>query len=450
MTNSVGKGSLEFAQKKGYLSAIIAFFSFLLVQLAWDNYGIWSDELFTLNLIRQPYLQTITATAQDVHPPLYYLCVKLFTQIFSIFHVDTIIASKLFSVTCLVLLMILTTRKLLKRYGYNTALMFLILFFGTRVIMYAVEIRMYALAMLFVTMSFLYANEIRYEDSRHNWICFTVYSILAAYTHYHAAISVSLFYFYLLYWTVKNGTWKKWLISFAVIVFSYLPWLFVILAQLKHVNEGWGGNLTFRDFAMFVAFPFYTNNVPLTAVIGLLCVCLVIADWRKGKDVLIKLGEFSPVYVGAIGLVAAVLAHKFFTGKYMLPVWVVFWVSLAVAYSKSKYRKQILAIFLLLNTVTYAISWQKEDADRKGYYVIRNLVETNAGTAFHCDSTIASIIDYYGFAQNNGQVDSNLDENDTSGYYIVYTDLSYSSDLSKLKTVQTIMLGGASVTILHG
>ena len=41
MTNSVGKGSLEFAQKKGYLSAIIAFFSFLLVQLAWDNYGIW-------------------------------------------------------------------------------------------------------------------------------------------------------------------------------------------------------------------------------------------------------------------------------------------------------------------------------------------------------------------------------------------------------------------------
>ena len=42
---------------------------------------IWYDELFTMGLINQPFGKLISITARDVHPPLYFLIVKLFIKL---------------------------------------------------------------------------------------------------------------------------------------------------------------------------------------------------------------------------------------------------------------------------------------------------------------------------------------------------------------------------------
>ena len=36
----------------------------------------WYDEMFSIRLIRMPIKELIEATANDVHPPLYYLILK--------------------------------------------------------------------------------------------------------------------------------------------------------------------------------------------------------------------------------------------------------------------------------------------------------------------------------------------------------------------------------------
>ncbi|MCD7798392.1 MAG: hypothetical protein LUG84_03150 [Akkermansiaceae bacterium] len=44
---------------------------------------IWLDEAFTLGLIRHDMADVIGLTAQDVHPPLYYLMLKMAEDLFS-------------------------------------------------------------------------------------------------------------------------------------------------------------------------------------------------------------------------------------------------------------------------------------------------------------------------------------------------------------------------------
>ena len=40
------------------------------------SYDIWVDEAFSLRMIQHPYRRIIQLTAQDVHPPLYYIILK--------------------------------------------------------------------------------------------------------------------------------------------------------------------------------------------------------------------------------------------------------------------------------------------------------------------------------------------------------------------------------------
>ena len=71
--------------KKNFFTILIwgtvAGFTALYVSLIF-NHNIWTDEAFTLQLLRENVKGIIDGTARDVHPPLYYLYAKIFTVIF--------------------------------------------------------------------------------------------------------------------------------------------------------------------------------------------------------------------------------------------------------------------------------------------------------------------------------------------------------------------------------
>lgn len=50
------------------------------LMLCFSN-DIWYDELFTVGLIEHSYGELIGLTAQDVHPPLYYMITKVLSLI---------------------------------------------------------------------------------------------------------------------------------------------------------------------------------------------------------------------------------------------------------------------------------------------------------------------------------------------------------------------------------
>ena len=67
-------------KKQNGLLILLCLVLTLLMALLCGNLSLWRDEAFSLNLIRMSFSDLITATAQDVHPPLYYLMLKVFVD----------------------------------------------------------------------------------------------------------------------------------------------------------------------------------------------------------------------------------------------------------------------------------------------------------------------------------------------------------------------------------
>lgn len=432
-------------RKKSYF-VLVFVFAILLFLLVWNNYGIWFDELFTLNLIKNSYLTSIQITAADVHPPLYYLLVKSFVELLSFFGISTVVAAKLFSIIPIIILMVLSYPVVTKRYGIKVALIFIVSLFGTRIIMYAIEIRMYSLAILFVTLAYLYANEIRYNNSRRNWTLFVLYSILGAYTHYYAVIALSLVYIYLFFYQIQIRDLKKWFIYFGITVLAYVPWLLVLINQLSRVSEGWSFGFNFMEVAMIVIFPFFTNEIISTVLIAMFSILVFIAfSLKKNKDNDDKfalLCLLNPLYVLVVGIAIGIITQKFFSGKYLLPGWGIFWFGIALAISKSKQWKLYFSIILALNVFTYGVSFVKEEGDREGYYILKEFIKNNNDQTIYITNTLYDLLGYYEDSNNLIEVEdfSHLDK----GLVIYYENYTTCNDC---EINSEVLFGGATVII---
>ena len=436
---------MNLLKNKKLFYLVILIYTILEILLIINNNGIWADELYTMRVVDSNIPDAINYVLKDVHPPLYYMLLKPYVDFFTFFGSNRIVIAKSFSIIPFVSMLIWSNKVISKRYGDEVAWIYLLLVFGTRVIMYAIEIRMYSLAMLFVTMAYLYANEIRYDNSLRNWILFTVCSILGAYTHYYAVICLSLVYFYLLYFCYKNKCIKKWIICFAVTCISYIPWLIILADQLTRVNEGWGANLSIIDIIMFAIFPFYTNELVSSGLIALICVVIVFLTFniKKNKDKsFMILSQWNPVYVGIIGIIIALITKKFFTGKYMLPGWGIFWLGISLAIYNNKYKKVFLSLLIVLNIFTYVVSYQKEDMDRRSYYELLDIYNEN--DMIYISNGMFEIVDYYCLDLNKFR---SIDDysNDDAKYLIVFDRDNF--DNENIKEVKKMMFGGTNATL---
>lgn len=187
------------------------------VRLCFAN-GIWYDELYTMGLAERGFGQLTAFTARDVHPPFYYYYVKAVQGLCRavVPGVNMIVVSKLCSVLPLIGLFVYGITKVRRHFGMLCTGLFVFCTVSMpNLPQYTVEIRMYTLAMFLVTAAFLHAYGIvcgagepvlpcRDGSERDmaapggkvvDWVCLTVYGILAAYTHYFACAAVAMVYF---------------------------------------------------------------------------------------------------------------------------------------------------------------------------------------------------------------------------------------------------------------
>lgn len=229
---------------------------------------ISSDETFTLSLIHHTLSKVIYLDSLDVHPPLYYLLLKIFIGLLTFWTNSVVIkvmVARLFSILVTMLMFIYLTKyaKLLGFKFNNIILwiMFLLLpnVLGIRFLFQQMtNIRMYALAALFTTMLVYYLFKYCYKkQSTINWILFTLSAIAAAYTHYYAAMFVGLLVLIYLVKSVhdyKNGSYIKGLsISLGLLVVSYLPWLRIFYKQFINTHTYWMNyKIMCRDLVIYL------------------------------------------------------------------------------------------------------------------------------------------------------------------------------------------------------
>ena len=163
------------------ISIIIIGTIFLLLSAFHTN--IWFDESYSVSIANHNFAEIWKISSYDVHPIFYYWILRIINLIFGM----NVYTYRLFSVLCITLTGILGYTHIRKDFGERVGILFSYLtFFLPAICIYAVEIRMYALALYLATILGIYAYRIvTKEFSKKNWIIFAISSLCLAYTHYY-------------------------------------------------------------------------------------------------------------------------------------------------------------------------------------------------------------------------------------------------------------------------
>ena len=328
------------------------------------NDSIWLDEAFSLSMISQGFIDIIKNTAIDVHPPLYYIILKSFTWGINFFLKDNIIwASKCFSMLPILLLIIISYKDISKIFGKRTAFLFNIFILGMpQIIKYAIEIRMYSLGLLFVTLFYISYIKWDKENTNKNLCKMTIYAALSAYTHYFAGVSVGCIYIIVLIELLIKKDYRRLkniIYSLVFLFVSYLPWLVVLGKQIFVVKESyWIENITSDTIKEFLKYPYIVNSSSiLTNIIKILLLITLIIIVLKRKDKYNKyciFGFLVPIGTIVIGIIASKIIRPVFISRYMVCSLGCLWLAVAIRLSSTFTKKLIfyaITIILIITTI---------------------------------------------------------------------------------------------------
>lgn len=223
--------------------------------------SIWFDEGFSAYLVQFSFWDIARFTATDVHPPLYYWALKIWTSLFGTTDLALRSLSILFGAVAATLAFFLS-RKLFGR-GV-AALSFVFIALSPMLIRYSDEARMYTMATVIVlaaTWLLLKATE---TNKKKYWIWYGVLVSLGMWTHYFTALAWLAHWAWRFTQTYKKGdsfkkAWKKfftkeWTLTYALAIGLYLPWLPWMAFQLVVVQSAgfWIGPVSADTFTNYL------------------------------------------------------------------------------------------------------------------------------------------------------------------------------------------------------
>lgn len=284
---------------------------------------VWGDEAYTFALIRHSFREIWQITAADVHPPLYYFLMKIFSAPFGY----NLYLCRFLSALPMALTVALGGWQLEKCFGKRTAALFMVLYplfpFSMN---YAAEVRMYGLSQLFVALCALFAYRAYREDQKKHWVLFLVFGTCAAYTHYFSLVSAGVIYGLLLLAILVGNRklWKRWSLASIATIVLFLPWLGSFVSQLAYKvnNEYWIEPITLNtvvDYAMtlFSASGMTAFTLFFALAYAIAFVLLLVGGKQRALVGLSALAV--PLGTLAVGVAASILVRPVFVIRYLLP-----------------------------------------------------------------------------------------------------------------------------------
>ena len=338
--------------------------------------SMWADEVFTVELLSHPFKEIIKIAILDVHPPLYYLIYLLFYKISGfIFHYDIVYVGKFVSVIPFIVLLIINFTYTKKKYGKNISFIFNVLICGMpHMMQYALELRMYSYALLFVTITFLVSLSIKENPGNYlKWFLLTFFSVLSLYTHYFAGLACVVVFIELLIFFIKEkysqGIINVFLFGIMIVAF-FSPWLIVFIRQVIKVNKlYWILPITFVDIIKCLSIFFTYNSITSSILSFLLITLAIIGIYKlkvKNRNEIIG-GIFVYLFTFIVCLFISFFIKPILVPRYLIVTAGCFYFSLAFGINKIisdfNYRKiskitYILLVFIALFTNTYCLAYK--------------------------------------------------------------------------------------------
>lgn len=243
-----GKLSAFFSSRRGGVVALIiaigGFLGLTLTRLTGSS--IWFDESFSSYLMRFDWAGITHYTALDVHPPFYYYCLKLWTNLLG----NTPVTIRLFSVVLGVIAIILAFRLAGRLFGRQIAsLAAILLAISPLFVRYGIEARMYMLVAVIGLLGVMTYLRAETSGKRCRYLLYGFIIALGMWTHY-LMITVWLSVWVYRYLRLRRKGYRgrkllrsffsaDWLIAHAVAIIAFLPWIPHVLHQLRGMSSGY-------------------------------------------------------------------------------------------------------------------------------------------------------------------------------------------------------------------
>ncbi|MEK7660231.1 MAG: glycosyltransferase family 39 protein [Patescibacteria group bacterium] len=358
-----------------------------------DSYSIWHDEAFSGLLVQYDIQEMFSRISLDVHPPLYYLLLRGWTDLLG----NTTFTLRLFSVLfgCIATYLTWRIAQLLTR-NKEIALASAFLFFANSfVIQHNMEARMYTLGITLILSALLAAltalNRTGY-DRWNAWGAFTLLSAAALYTHYYTVfyiIAIGIAVLSLIWLQKKSGeeyiASLKGLFGAAGLVgILYIPWLPTFLKQVAQVTEDyWIGAMTWWSIPKTLwklltgvdAHPGYGIQIfqnafswahalyILIALLAIALYALLRTTQPRVRPVLLPLLFFPFIASALVSARTSIFLERYFI--YSTPFLAIFLVVATYHISRQWIRNSVLAILLIGTAVSFPLRFYGLDILRK-------------------------------------------------------------------------------------
>ena len=217
--------------------------------------SLWFDEAFSWRLVQFPFSEMIARDAADVHPPLYYIVLRGWSEVFG----TSLLAMRSFSVAAAAL-------SVGAMYGFAAyvwrdrrigLLAAALLAFSGWQIAFAWEARMYTLGVLLSLLaSWLLLAAVRlgkeklWVNAALAWFGYALLAAAFAYTHYFAFFTLAAHALFVLAHIIHQTKWRVGemlqlrttylaLGAAVIAVAAYVPWIPIFLQQNSQVQESY-------------------------------------------------------------------------------------------------------------------------------------------------------------------------------------------------------------------
>jgi 4-amino-4-deoxy-L-arabinose transferase-like glycosyltransferase len=368
---------------------ILALGAFALRVFRIDFQSLWYDEAFSVYLAQFSLAEITARTAADIQPPLYYYLLHFWITIAGDSEFAVRFPSLFFGVITIPL-MFVTARKLF----FNSTAAFIAAILATispLYVWYSQETRMYTMiTFLLLLSSYALLQGMESEETKGKkgiwWSVFILANIAAIYTHYFAFAIIAfqlVFTAYCLLFTDLRSRITyyalRFTIYFALIFFSFLPWLPFVLARFGQDVSYWRGDLKLDEALQHILINFTMGESVLESqaqwiAVGWM-VCLVgswIVGWlgnRKTNQQTNKLTNYPTLFlILYLAIPLLLLLFLFsrnpkFNARYLMVASPAFFMlvasglaSLANRAHKLRFTLYVLAFAFLFFTSAYSIA----------------------------------------------------------------------------------------------
>ena len=333
--------------------------------------SIWLDEANGIRIAEMSFPEIVSQLKHDVSPPLHYLLLHIWMKVFGSNELSVRGFASIFGICLIPVMYYVGSGMFNRRTGLVSAFIASTAQFH---VMFSQEVRMYSMLSLLGLLSMYFLCKSLTTDSRMHWFLYTVFTVLAIYTHnYGIFIAISGTVFFLITAKTHKTHFKKFVITQCCIAVLYLPWLPILVKY--HFGSpaivGWLHKMRLYDIyttikvlsgLRFDIFPPSVNRLVIWAGIVVFGFCFILGLSRLKEH---KIGFFQLEknmaivmllsYLFATLVVPMLISIKkpiYFPGRYCMAAWPAF--NLVLGQGIAKIKNSTVKVIMLMLIACFA------------------------------------------------------------------------------------------------